>query len=774
MPLQAGRLRAGAATVLLLWTATTARAQCPDGTPPPCGNASAAAGRNLPPLREDTWIVVPFTNVARTGDLEWLRDASVNLLSLDLRRWTDISVVDDKRVADLLRRRPAARATQALSLEDGIAIARQAGAGRLVMGDFVKLGRATRLVANVFDVRREARLRSIQQSIAEPESLLTAFGPLARGVLAVAPPAGATVGATGTTNADAYREYLLGLTALHRFDLTKSRQHLLAAIARDSTFALAHYKLSILMHWMEGTSAAERAHAVTAARLGGSLPPREQALISSRLASAAGDHERACGTLATLVKRDSSDVEALYGLGDCRYHAGYMRPEPTADSTRGRFRGDWNGAIAMFRRALVIDPSYHPAFEHVLTMLTTEQIAVCITQRPGCSNNPVSTYAAFVIRDADTLLIQPVLGDYRVKLPHAARQDSTRSMLLNLREARRIAREWTDAGPAEARAHLNLAFIDMRLGELKEARGELAVIPSTADPLARVNALEARVQIATQLGDGDAGRAALDTLSRELAPDSTSAIRLGALAAAFGRVQPLVRAIEEYGVAHRWSAERRAHARHRPYAMLGVPLPSMAGDEQRYAETLPNDTTCMAGRDGCRSTYLMHTLAFAPRVERSWRPYYSARPAGTRFFGSYAIGRGDTSYIRVVARFADSVGITRRRSGLDDLAFPLHAGEMYLALGDIASALTATRTFTDTTLTVLARTSTSNDNLDWPYLLVPRMMRQRGDLAAQLGYRDEARTWYERFLKLWSDPDPELRPEVDRVRLALAKLGRAP
>ncbi len=38
----------------------------------------------------------PFANATRTTELEWLRDASVNLLSLDLSRWTDISVVDDK------------------------------------------------------------------------------------------------------------------------------------------------------------------------------------------------------------------------------------------------------------------------------------------------------------------------------------------------------------------------------------------------------------------------------------------------------------------------------------------------------------------------------------------------------------------------------------------------------------------------------------------------------------------------------------------------------
>lgn len=758
---------------LLLCTVAAARAQCPDGTPPPCRTVPNVTHRAAPALSDRTWIVVPFTNVARAPELDWLRDASVNLLSLDLGRWTDIAVVDDKRVADLVRTLPASRPAQGLSLADGIALARQAGAGRLVMGDFIKVGRGTRLVANVFDVRNGAKVRSVQQPVPEPDSLLSAFGPLARGVLAVPPPADARIGATGTTSADAYREYLLGLAALHRFDLTESRRHFVAALARDSGFALAHYKLSIVMHWAADRGADERAHAVAAARLGGTLPPRERALISSRLASAAGDHERACATLATLVQRDSVDVEALYGLGDCRYHAGYLPPEPTADSTRGRFRGDWNGAIAMFRRALFVDPSYHPAFEHVLNMLTESQIAVCNASGPGCSNS-LTNYVAWIIRDGDSLLIQPVRGDFRVKGPMQARQDSTRSLLRNLGEAQRIAREWTDVGPAEARAHLNLAYLDMRLGELAAAESELAVIPATADAFARVNALEARAHVSIQLGKGDAGRAALDSLTRELPDDSTKAIRIGALAAAFGRVHPLVSAIDTYGAAHGWSAERRAYARHRPAVLLGIPLQSMVGDERRYGESLPGDTTCKAGRVGCRSTSLFFTLAYAPRVPRPWWPYTTAGAAGLRFFASYAISTGDTSRMRTVARFLDSLAATFHRSGSNDFAVPFHASELYLALGDSVNAHKATRWFTDSTLTVLARTSTSNDDWEWQYLLAPRMMKQRGDLAAKLGYPEEARTWYERLLRLWADPDPEFKAEADRVRAAVTSLGGRP
>src|SRR5688572_16407042 len=129
-------------------------AQCPDGSPPPCRGASGpaqATRRPPPPLDPRTWIVLPFENVARVTDIDWLRDASVNLLYLDMSRWRDIRVVDDERVADLIRETPETRAATQLSLQAGLAVARRAGAGKLVMGDLLKVGGRTQLVAKVYD-----------------------------------------------------------------------------------------------------------------------------------------------------------------------------------------------------------------------------------------------------------------------------------------------------------------------------------------------------------------------------------------------------------------------------------------------------------------------------------------------------------------------------------------------------------------------------------------------------------------------------------------------
>lgn len=759
-------------TVLSLFAAGSVGGQCPNGTPPPCKGPtpSATVRRPNPPLNDRAWIVVPFGNVTKAPELDWLRDASVNLLTLDLGRWTDISVVDDKRVTDLMRELPAGRMAQPLSLNDGLSLARRAGAGRLVMGDFFKVGKGARFVANVFNVRDGSRLRSISQQTPEQDSLLTAFGPLARGVLAVPPPPDERVGTAGTTRVDAFQEYLLGVSALNRFELTEAKQHLLKALALDSTFAMAHFKLSTTIHWGDTRGdTTERAHALAAARLGGSLPARERALISGRVASTVGEYVRACATLGALVAKDSADVEALYGVGECQYHAGYLEPE-TVDSISGRFRGNWNRAIAAFRRTLQLDPTYHPAFGHILDVLTAQTVGFCTVQGPMCSNG-VSAWNTVVIRNGDSLLMEPRRPGTEAFLDRLRRAEVERSPLLNLRAAQKIAQEWVDAGPTESRARLNLARVDLLVGDVEQADAELRQIGSRTDEYVRRTALQYRVQVAILLGRGGEGRMLLDTLRRELPDIAASNRDLGPLYAAFGQLQRLLAWTEKSGADDRWSPERRRYMSHVPRLMLGLPREELNADERRYWESLPGDTLCQAGRPSCRTTWLLPSLAYAVRARRSWWPYRDV-PMGFRFASGYALASRDTAWLRFAPWVVDSIARSRLKSGLVDLGTSVIAADTYLAVGDSAAAIRMARLFVDSIMPGINRVSSGGvGEGDLSMLFVPRMMLVRADLAAAAGSRDEARTWYARVLDLWAQADPELQPTVTRIRAALAAPG---
>src|SRR4051812_18003391 len=199
---------------LIVSAIVSARAQCPDGSPPPCrgraATTSTIAPRRTanPPLSDATWIVLPFDNVSRATDVDWLRDGSVNLLYLDLSKWTDIRVVDDERVADLLREVPEAQGGKQLSLAAGLAVARRAGAGKLVMGDVLKVGSTTAITAKVFDVRAGQRIRTVRQEASAQDSLMPTFGKLAQGILNLEAPKGTNIGTIGTNSTSAYQDYL--------------------------------------------------------------------------------------------------------------------------------------------------------------------------------------------------------------------------------------------------------------------------------------------------------------------------------------------------------------------------------------------------------------------------------------------------------------------------------------------------------------------------------------------------------------------------------------
>jgi tetratricopeptide (TPR) repeat protein/TolB-like protein len=727
-----------------------------------------ALRRVNPPLDARAWIVVPFANITKSPDLDWLRDASVNLLSLDLGRWTDIKVVDDKRVGDLVREMPSAKSAGALTLNDGLALARRAGAGTLVMGDFYRLGKGARLVANVFDVRNGSRIRSITQQALDQDSLLTAFGPLARGVLAVQPPPDAKVGVTGTTKLDAYQEYLLGSVALNRFELAAAMEHLRKALAIDSTFALAHYKLSIAVGWADDPDGvAERAHAASAARLGSSLPPRERALITGRMVAANNDPASACSALRALVAKDSNDVEVVYAMADCEYHGMFGAPE-VIDSVTAHFRGNLNTAIALFQRVLRLDPTYHPAFAHVLDALSRPQIVWCPTRTTACAND-ATAWTGIIIRDGDSLLVEPAPSG---AVKQRARAEANRSQYLNMRAARAIAREWVYAGAGEARAQLELGELDMLLGDVAAAELALTEIGAKSDAYARRSALDDRMIIAIISGNGSRARALFDTLKREM-PDGRALRQLVGMApAAFGDLKSAAMAIDEFTTAQRWPRERIELTRRSPLVMLGLPAPGVDDIERRYWETLTTDSVCAAGSPRCRTTALLATQAYASRAPRKWWPPYATPELGFRFGPSRALALRDTALLREAANELDAIAATRLRSVGDDQATSVIAVDAALALGDTVMAMRLTRQFVDSVMPGITRLTTSLGYVTgWSVLLAPRMMLQRADLAAALGNVDEARTWYTKVLDLWSDADPELQPTVARIRGALAGIG---
>jgi tetratricopeptide (TPR) repeat protein len=82
-----------------------------------------------------------------------------------------------------------------------------------------------------------------------------------------------------------------------------------------------------------------------------------------------------------------------------------------------------------------------------------------------------------------------------------------------------------------------------------------------------------------------------------------------------------------------------------------------------------------------------------------------------------------------------------------------------MALAELGEARLAIEAF--------ARVDSSEARMQHPGLLV-RSYAERGERYQQLGDMEKAVEYYDKFIAAWSNADPELQPEVDRVRKARA------
>ncbi|MBW8771937.1 MAG: protein kinase, partial [Gemmatimonadetes bacterium] len=398
-------------------------------------------------------VILPFDNLRGDTTLHWLEEGSVSMLGLTLAQWKDMTVVDQERVHDLLTKR---------GLEAGAPIGLEA-ARDIARGD----------VRPAFD-RLAAQLLNVSG----------APGGMRAGL------ADATTGSV-----DAYRDYLTGIDRLNHWDLVGADSVLHTAVATDSTFALAWFKLALTRGWIGGSADSLGHTAIErAVRYVDRLPSREQTLVRAYQAFLDGDHPRAVELYTTLVRKDSTDTDAWYGLGDAWYH----RPaQGTADRVHAM-----NASLHAFRRALALDPTYALAYDHVAAMFQQ-------TARP---------HQYFALAGTDSFAATPELD------PRARAVAVSRAR----REGIALARDWVANQPETPRAHWALVEAYAAAGAVDEADRELTRLGGMGVPKEAVLGRISEGRIAFGAGDVTGAVAALTPTYDSLLEDRTRLDRAAA------------------------------------------------------------------------------------------------------------------------------------------------------------------------------------------------------------------------------------------------------
>jgi serine/threonine-protein kinase len=404
------------------------------------------SGDRPSPLDSSLVAVAPF-DVLQPAHALW-REGLVDLLSRNLDGAGPLRTVSPTVVVRRSRGRADRTAAEAL--------ARGTGAGLVLYGALVPAGTdSVRLAATVVDVRTgqvaaEADVRGHSGRIDQLADTLAMR--VLRGLGQTRLIGAVRTSGLGSRSLPALRAFLRGEQSFRRTQWDSARTHYETALAEDTAFALAYWRLGTVRGWVYGVNdSLVHVYYLRAGALNRGLAPRESLLIAcdSLLATLAeGDTpdsaadanlQRLFRTTDQLVQHYPTDPESWVALGEARNHFGNGRGV------------SWENTLDAFARAIALDSAYAPSYLHAVDLaVAIEDYAVArryarsfLALRPGGEHAQSLKAVSFLLDSAasvkrvDTLLDTlpaPVLFSLYVTYLHVPDREET-----GIRIMRRLA-----------------------------------------------------------------------------------------------------------------------------------------------------------------------------------------------------------------------------------------------------------------------------------------------------------------------------------------------
>ncbi len=666
------------------------------------------------PVSPSRVAVLPFS-IHGGGDIAYLGEGMVNLLGASLDGASDLHSVDPRALLAAVARAGA----RSLDPTVGSTVARGLGAGLYVTGDVVQAGERLRIEASLYDQRRGA----------DPAARGTVEGPVTQlfglvDELAAQLVANRTEGpgarvtrlaAVTTTSLPALKAYLEGDRRFRAQQFAEALDAFQRAVAIDTLFALAYYRLSITAEWLiQGDLARDASE--QAVRHSDRLTAHDRALLEALRATRGGDAETAERLYLSILGLYPDDVEAWFQLGEVRFHYGPRE--------RGRSIGESREA---WERVLRLEPGNAGAALHLARVAAVEGkrqeldslVRLVITLSPqGERVVEMEVLRAAVL--GDSVAMARALADLRQASDLSLPLGVSNAVVYGGNYARaaefvHVLTEPSRSTEVRALGHVYLAHIAAAFGRWHAADRELAA----ADSLDPGTALEYRALLAA-LPFRPTPAAELEALRRGLAAWNAAAMPSSRLPSLF------------------FTANNGVHRQIRAY-LLGLLSARLqdGGAAERYATELerlggsPDVQTW--GRDLAQD---VRAAAAAARGD----PRHTLDALSRASFNSwYILAIGSPFYLPPLERY--------RRA------------EALAALGPSTEALGWYHSFADYSLFAIL-------------YVAPASLRS-AELYERLGQPAKAAEDYARFVQLWSECDPELQPEVARARVALARVQLA-
>ncbi len=316
-------------------------------------------------LDADLLAVAPFNVLG--PDLELWREGLVDVLA---RKFDGAGPLRTVSPPVIVRRWRGGWADPA----SAAALGRRTGASLAVYGSVVRSGiDSVRLTARVLDVSRERGLgeHEVRGVVAQMDRLTDSLAlGLLRQLGRTRPEGAVQPAGLGTRSLPALKAFLQAEQHYRRAAWDSARAYAEQAVALDTTFALAYWRLGNAIGWQIGaTDAMANEYKERAGSLNHGLPPRDSLLILADSMfqdpypiSPAGFFAspewglRLLAVLEEAVRRYPDDPEAWNMLGEARYHLGVWLVPTTG----------LRATLAAFERSVTLDSLFAPAYVHLI------------------------------------------------------------------------------------------------------------------------------------------------------------------------------------------------------------------------------------------------------------------------------------------------------------------------------------------------------------------------------------------------------------------------
>jgi len=160
-----------------------------------------------------------------------------------------------------------------------------------------------------------------------------------------------------TTNLEAYHHFFLGEQLMNQVKFQQAQEEYRQAIALDSTFGLAYYRLAYAINWLMGSEVLAKEPLQKALALIDRIPEKEKYHVRALHARIEKGYAASIPILKEMEQLYPTEKEMLYLIGDWAYHA-----------------RQYSMAAEYFKKILAIDPTHERTLQHLSwTYRDTEQ-----------------------------------------------------------------------------------------------------------------------------------------------------------------------------------------------------------------------------------------------------------------------------------------------------------------------------------------------------------------------------------------------------------------